>query len=424
MYAWERRVPLVPADVAALRADGVDLVVQRSAKRAFTDEEYRDVGVPVVDVLDDRSRIIGLKEIPVEKIAYDTLYVFFSHTIKGQRHNMPMLARLMKRRCTLIDYERVVDGRGKRLIFFGNYAGLAGMIDALWALGQRLAVEGIESPFSELRQASQYADLEAAKAAVRRVGEAIARDGLPEALTPLTVGVAGYGNVSRGAQQILDLLPICELDPEELERGEALARAGRHAVAKVVFHEEHTVEPSEPGASFALQEFLDHPDRYRARFERYLPHLDVLMNCIYWTPEAPRLVTKAWVRDAGPDRRLRVIGDISCDVEGAIEITVHATEPDRPVYVYDADGDRALPGVAGDGPVVLAVEILPSELPREASAYFSGILKQYVPAVAAADLEAPLEQCGLPPELIRATIVYRGELTAPYRDLERHLREQ
>jgi alpha-aminoadipic semialdehyde synthase len=294
------------------------------------------------------------------------------------------------------------------------------MIDTLWALGRRLAYEGIDSPFSSLQRALDYPDLEAAKAAVQRVGATIATGGLPEVLAPLVIGVVGYGNVSRGAQEILALLPVESLSPEELLTGEA-ARLGGRAVGQVVFREEHTVAPLEEGAPFVLEEFFADPTRYRSAFERFLPHLDVLMNCIYWTPGAPRLVTKRWVREVGAHRRLRVIGDISCDVEGAIEITLKAMEPDDPVYVYDAAGDRVIQGLAGDGPVVLAVEILPSELPREASTYFSGILRRYVPAIATASLEGDLERSGLPPELQRATIVYRGALTAPYRDLEQHL---
>jgi len=420
-YTWERRVPLIPADVASLRSHGIDVVVERSAKRAYTDQEYTDAAVPVVEDLSDCPIIVGLKEVPAERVAADTLYVFFSHTIKGQPCNMPMLARLMEQRCTLVDYERIVDADGRRLIFFGNYAGLAGMIDSLWALGQRLAVEAIDSPFLAVERALHYPDLDAAKDAIRAVGDAIRRDGLPSAIAPLVVGVAGYGNVSHGVQEILQLLPVRALDPSDLLHGRAASLLDRHTVGMVVFREEHTVAPRAAGAPFDLERFFREPTAYRSAFDRYLPHLDVLMNCVYWSPGAPRLVTKAWARDVGAARRLRVIGDISCDVEGAVELTVKATEPDNPVYVYDAVRDRAIDGVDGDGPVVLAVEILPSELPREASAYFSEILKRYIPSIAGASLDEPLETSGLPEELVRATIVHRGRLTPAYRHLEAYL---
>ena len=127
-----------------------------------------------------------------------------------------MLRRMLDLGCTLIDYERVVDEKNRRLIFFGWHAGVAGMIDTLWALGQRLAWEGISNPFADLRQTHTYHDLAEAKEALGRVRARIETEGLPEELAPLIVGVAGYGNVSRGAQEMLDLLPVIEIEPEEV----------------------------------------------------------------------------------------------------------------------------------------------------------------------------------------------------------------
>jgi saccharopine dehydrogenase (NAD+, L-lysine forming) len=120
---------------------------------------------------------------------------------------------------------------------------------------------------------------------------------------------------------------------------------------------------------------------------------------------------------------LRVIGDISCDIEGAIEGTVKSTEPDEPVFVYDPSEDRAIDGVAGQGSVIMAVDILPSELPRDASEYFSGVLMAYVPTIAQADYSVPFEELALPPEIKRAVIVYQGKLTPDYRYIEKYLEE-
>lgn len=422
MYAWERRTPLVPQDAKELQeSHGLRIIVQSSPKRVFSDGDYRRVGVEVQDNLSDCPVIFGIKEIPLEALEPNKTYVFFSHTIKGQPYNMPMLRRILNLGCTLIDYERVTDDNGRRLIFFGNYAGLAGMIDSLWALGKRLAVEGIETPFSRVKRALEYPDLEAAKAGLKAIGEMISRDGLPDRVTPLIVGFAGYGNVSRGAQEILSLFPVEEVSPEELSK---LGEGSDRCVYKVVFKEEDMVEPIDPDAEFDLQDYYSHPERYRGAFERYLPYLDVLMNCIYWEPRYPRLVTKAWVRRNYPGARLRVIGDISCDVEGAIEATVKATEPDNPVYVYDPVQDSPIDGVEGDGPVIMAVEILPTELPRESSTHFSSVLKKYVPAIAGADYSSGFSELDLPPEIKRAVIVHRGGLTADYRYLETFLRKE
>ncbi|MFQ6116956.1 MAG: hypothetical protein ACE5LQ_01675, partial [Candidatus Bipolaricaulia bacterium] len=252
-------------------------------------------------------------------------------------------------------------------------------------------------------------------------GEQIKDEGLPEAITPLIVGLAGYGHVSQGAQEILELLPFQELSPEELPA--SAEGSARDLIYKVVFKEEHMVEPLSPEDRFELQDYYDHPERYRAKFEDYLPYLTVLMNCIYWSPQYPRLVTKGYLKRLyGEGRpRLRVIGDISCDIEGAIECTLRATDPGNPVFVYDPFKEEASDGVAGTGPVVLAVDNLPCELPREASAEFSRVLREFVPQIAQADYSAPFERCDLPPEIRRAVIAYRGELAPDYRYLEKFL---
>lgn len=425
---WERRAPLIPEDVQELRGKyNIEIYLQPSEIRAFPDQDYIRAGARVEEDLSACPVILGIKEFPIEFFELGKAYVFFSHTIKGQPHNMPMLKRILEQGCTLIDYERITDDQGQRLIFFGRHAGLAGMIDSLWALGKRLDWEGIESPFSAVQQALQYKDLEEAEEAVARVGERIAEEGLPESISPLVVGLAGYGHVSQGAQEILDLLPFQEVNPEELPS--IAAGSARNLIYKVVFKEEHLVEPRSPQDRFELQDYYDHPERYRSKFEGYLPYLTVLMNCIYWNRQYPRLVTKRYLRQLYGDAqikstkcpRLRVIGDISCDIEGAIEPTLRATDPGNPVFVYDPFEERAIDGVAGTGPVVLAVDNLPCELPRESSREFSQALKDFVPPLARADYTVPFKKCDLPPEIKRAVIAYRGELTPDYRYLEKSL---
>jgi len=435
MYAWERRAPLTPQDAKELIDKGLEIVAQSSDRRVFTDAEYCQAGIEVADDLAFCPVILGIKEIPIPVLERGKTYVFFSHTIKGQAYNMPMLRQILDMGCTLIDYEKVADKDGRRLIFFGNYAGLAGMIETLWAFGKRLAFEGIPNPFEGVKRALDYPDLETAKEALRGIGKRIEREGLPNKITPLVVGIAGYGNVSRGTQEILDLLPVTEISPGELAalggcsntlgllHPPSKEKASNRVVYKVIFKEKDMVELREGDHLFDLQEYYDHPERYRGVFERYLPHLDILVNCIYWEPRYPRLFSKKTVRELYREGQLqlRVIGDITCDVEGAIECTIKATEPDNPVYVYDPMADRAIDGIAGNGPVVMSVEILPSELPRESSAYFSGVLKGYVPAIAAADYSGDFASCDLPPEIKRAMIVYCGKLTPDYRYIERYL---
>jgi len=327
-----------------------------------------------------------------------------------------MLRRLMELECQLIDYERITDERGQRLIFFSRFAGLAGAVDALWALGRRLEWEDLApNPFAALEQTYRYPTLAAALAAVREVGARIARDGLPAPLCPFVVGVSGYGNVSRGAQEVLDALGAVAVEPADLD-GVFAGPAARRAVHKVVFAERDMVARRESSAPFELQEYYRQPELYEGVFERRLPHLSVFLNCVFWDAPYPRLVTKAAVRRlyAAAPPLLRVIGDVSCDIEGAVELTVKETHIDAPVYVYDPVTGSIADGVAGRGPVVLAVGNLPCELSRESSEAFSAALSPFVPALAATDFSVPFEELALPPELHRALILHHGEFTPGY----------
>jgi alpha-aminoadipic semialdehyde synthase len=183
------------------------------------------------------------------------------------------------------------------------------------------------------------------------------------------------------------------------------------------------VERIDASKQFDLQEYYKHPELYRSAFFRHAPHLTLLVNCIYWEPKYPRLITREQFHElyAGDKPRLRVIGDISCDIDGSVACTVRSTAPDSPIYVYDPRSGETRDGVEGHGPVVLAVDFLPCELPVDASEFFSRSLLPFIPALARADFSAKLADSGLPPELQRATIVYHGQLTEPYQYLQNDL---
>ena len=203
-HEWERRVPLTPDAVARLCKDPeLEVVVQPSAIRVFADGDYAAAGAEVSEELAGCDVVLAVKEIPTALLRKGGAYAFFSHTIKGQAHNMPLLRRLMELDCTLVDYERIVDGKGGRLVSFGRHAGLAGMIDTLHVLGRRLAWLGHDTPFAQVRLAHQYESLAAAEEHLAGLARARA---LPAALCPFVVGFAGYGNVSRGAQEVFGWL--------------------------------------------------------------------------------------------------------------------------------------------------------------------------------------------------------------------------
>jgi len=415
---WEKRVPLIPSHARELaEKHGLEFRVQPSTIRVFTDADYRAAGIAVEEGLAPCPLVFALKEIPVELLEKGKVYVFFSHTAKGQSQNMPMLRRMMELGNTLIDYEKMVDEKGRRVLYFGNYAGHAGMVDTLWALGRRLDVEGLPHPFRGLEPAHCYQSLVELKEAVGKLAWRIVKNGLPRELGTVVFGFFGYGHVSQGAQEIFDLLPVETVRPADVRKLVEANAGAPGRLYKTVFHEEDMVKPVDPSRTFDLQDFYENPQAYRPVTEEVVPYLTAIVNGIYWTPKFPKYVTKAFLKKlyGGSSRpRLKVVGDITCDINGSIESTVQATDSEDPVYVYDPAADRAVLGFEGNGPAVLAVYNLPAELPLESSTYFSGKLKDHVPAIAAADFAGRFETCGLPDVLRRAVILYRGALTPDF----------
>ena len=337
---WERRVPLIPKHVKEFKEKyGIKTIIQSSQIRVYSEDEYIKAGAAVKEDLSNCPTIFAIKEIPIDFFDYGKTYIFFSHTIKGQKYNMPMLRKMIDLKCNLIDYEKIADERGYRLIFFGRFAGIAGMVDTLWAFGQRLSSKNIDTPFNEIKQTIHYKNLDEIKDHFKKIGKKIQQNGLPKSLTPLIIGFAGYGNVSKGGQEILDILPKDEIIPKEMEK--IYDNPSNKCIYKVVFKEEDMVEPISPNDSFDLQDYYQHPEKYHSIFERYIPDLTILMNCIYWNPSYPRLVTKEFIKKKfGKRLRLQIIGDISIDINGAIELTEKATNPDNPVFVYNPLTDK------------------------------------------------------------------------------------
>jgi len=423
-YEKELRAPLTPKHVERLvKEKKLDIIVQNSEKRVFKDEEYKKAGALIENDLKKCSVIFGVKEIPESFFEEDKTYVFFSHTIKGQKHNMPILKRMMELKCNLIDYEKIVDEQGKRLIFFGKYAGLAGMINTLWALGLRLKSFGVETPFLKIRQAHTYHSLEEAKQDISNVGQEIAEEGMHQALRPFVVGFTGYGNVSQGAQEILGLLPIKAISPEKLLKLKYRNKLPNNIIYKVIFKEEHLSENKDKTKEFDLHHYYNNPQDYQSRFTQYIPHLSVLKNCMYWDEHYPRIITRDYLKRAFAASRpkLLAIGDISCDVDGSIESTVKSTLIEDPIYVYNPFSHEITMGYEGEGIQVMAVDILPSELPRDSSSGFGDVLVNFVKPIADTEFDVPFEDLNLPRALKKGLILHKGELTPEFKYLEQYL---
>jgi len=419
---WERRVPLVPADLAELKKNhDVDFIIQPSPIRVFTDDDYRAAGLTVDEDLSGADIIFAVKEIPMSMLTGKKAFVYFSHTIKGQDYNMPMLQHLLDEGGTLIDYERIADEQNRRLIFFSIHAGYAGMIESLVALGLRLELQGRKTPLLEIKHAYEYASLDDAKDHLRQIGEKIKTVGMGDHQQPVIIGLAGYGNVSRGCQEILECLPIRSITVDELPAMAEASVEDAGALLQVIFREEDMVETKSPDAQFVLQDYYQRPGNYRGVFEKFLPYLDLLMNTIYWEDRYPRLVTHKWAKanyGSGKNPRLQVIGDISCDIEGSIEMTLKAPQPDNPYYVYDPSTKSITDGVEGSGPVIMAVDNLPCELPLESSEHFSRVLRDMIAPLAQADFSGDFGGLHLPSYLKKAVITHRGELTPNFRYLQ------
>lgn len=420
---WERRAPLVPDHVRELVAgQGLALSVQPSARRAFSNQDYADAGAEIDSGLAECRVVLGVKEIPPEKLEQGRVYVIFPHVLKGQASSMPMLARLMELGCTLIDYERIVDRKGRRLIFFGRHAGYAGMLDSLWALGQRLAAEGFFTPLEHLRRAHQYSDLEDALHHVARIGEHIRHIGLPVGLRPVVTAFTGSGNVARGAQEVYDRLPVQDIDPQDLRGLAEDSGRPRNAVFRTVLSRGDRYR-RRAGGGYDAAEFLAHPERYESALDDLLPHIMLLIHGAYWEPGQPELVSRqqlASLLASEAQPKLRVLGDVTCDVGGAIAATVRATDPGSPVFRYDPELGE-VDGLEGRGFVVMAVDNLPCELPVDASHHFGDSLVRFVGALARCDWDAPWAQLALPRELRDAVLVHRGEATPPYQGLRQYL---
>lgn len=424
---WETRVPLVPDDVRKIVAGGIEVYVQRFPRRAFADSDFEAAGAILTDNVRECDLVFGVKEIPVAEFVKDQAYMFFSHTIKGQSYNMKMLAALVEKRCTLLDYETVTDDTGSRLVFFGRHAGLAGAVDTLWTLGRRLEELGQDTPFLALSQCRHYPNLAAAKQAVLDVGRGIAQDGLPANLAPMVIGVTGYGNVSSGAQEIVDLLPVVEVSPDDLQEFVRTNGTLTNKVVKVVYKERDLVEPKDPNREFDLQDYYANGSDYKSKFGPHLGLLSVLMNGIYWDEKYPKLADEHQLRnlfaanDGSP--RLTVVGDITCDVDGSLACTVRDTEPGDPCYVYDPETREAPSGFDGPGLAVMAIGNLPCELPASASETFSTALSPFVGDMAAADWSEPeFSNVSLPAPIQRSVILWQGELTPDYAYMREYLR--
>jgi alpha-aminoadipic semialdehyde synthase len=441
---WERRAPLSPNQVGELLKTnpGVKVLVQPCTRRVFSNVEYEKAGATITEDLKEASFLIGVKSPKANSLIPDKSYMFFSHTIKAQPYSMPLLDTILQKNIRLYDYECITHGGRDdtpRSVAFGGYAGRAGMIDGLQGLGLRLLAEGFSTPFLHLPTTYMHQNWAQAQEAVRKMGDLITKNGLPKQLTPLVFAFTGKGNVAKGAKEVFEHLPHEYITVKELAGLKADVEAGRRPANKVygVLVETSDIAQlkGQPDAPFDRQDFTQNPSKYEGKFHRtVLPHIHMLVNGVYWDDRYPRVVTKqqiAHLRSAagGNNRNLRMVADISCDYQGSVEFLERFTTIEDPYFTYNPEAasskDASKPAVTstidGSGILVLGVDNLPSELPRDASEHFGAALLPLIPPVLQSKGDA--EMADLPAELRRACLFSGGDYRPKWNYIAR-LREQ
>lgn len=375
----DKRVPFSPLQVVEIeqRYPHVKVVVQESAVRAFTDDEYREKGIEVRSDVSDCEILMGIKEVPITDLIPKKTYLFFSHTIKKQPYNKKLIQAILNAKIRLVDYEALKDKLNNRLVAFGRFAGIVGAYNGLLTYGKRYGL------FS-MRKASECFDLNDLKIELRKVK-----------LPPIKIILTGGGRVARGAMETLDTAGIRKVNPKDF-----LANTYDEAVYVQLSSADYHVRKE--GGLFNRDEFHQNPQHYKSTFIQFAQAADLLIAGAFWNPKAPVLFTKEQM--AKPDFKIKIIADVTCDIEGSIPSTKRPSTIVDPIYDYNPATDTVEPPLSNpDFVTVMAVDNLPCELPRSASEEFGrDLIDKIIPALVIADKEGVLK---------RGSITKAGKLT-------------
>lgn len=383
----DRRVPLSPAQCKeVIRQFDVEVQVQSSKIRCFSDSEYQQQQIPVKENIDDCDILMGVKEVPVNELIPDKTYLFFSHTIKEQPYNRKLLQTVLERNITLIDYECITDALEKRVIGFGRYAGIVGCYNGFLAYGKRTGRY-------DLKSAHLCADR-------RELDEELKKVDLPAVKIVLT----GGGRVGGGALEVISTIGIRRITPEEL-----LKEDFNEPVYAQLDIEDYN--RTKDGSPFTKSEFYNHPERFEKDFFKFARVAEIYIAGHYWDPQAPPIITAEDVKS--PEFRIKVIADISCDVGGPIAPTIRPSTIEAPLYGYDRVTGRETGFTAENSITVMAVDNLPCELPKDASEDFGNeLINNVLPYLLQEDSDG---------RIAGATIAKSGELTESYKYLTKYV---
>ena len=346
------RTPLTPVQCAVLKTmyPNVDVVVQSSPIRTFDDQSYTAEGIEVVDNLNNCDIILGVKEVPIDFLIANKTYLFFSHTIKKQPYNRALLSAILNKKIRLIDYEVIKDKYKSRLIGFGRYAGIVGCYNGFLTYG-------LKHGSYELKQANLCRNR-------NEVEEELKKVILPNNFRCL---ITGFGRVGHGAKEIIDLLPIKEVSPEEY-----LTQSFNEPIYCQLEASDYYENPN---GLFDKASFYADPSTYHSILQNYALSADIYMPCHYWDNRAPILLSQ---EDFKNNKRLKVVADISCDVNGPLACTIRSSKIGDAIYGWDAESNSECDFKDEQAIAVMAVDNLPCELPKDASEDFGSELLKHV----------------------------------------------
>jgi len=378
----DKRVPFTPFQLQAIQRDyagKITVQVQSSDVRIFTDQEYVDAGIEVVNDISSCDVLFGVKEVQIDQLIPEKTYFFFSHTMKKQPYNRKLLKAILDKNIRLLDYEVLKDDEGNRVVAFGRWAGIVGAYNAFWTYGQKTAL-------FDLKRAKDCFDLEELHKELTKVQ-----------LPPIKIVVTGAGRVARGALEILQKLDIKQVTKEEF-----LFHYFEEPVFVMLKSEDYNKRKSDGG--YDRTEFYRYPERYESHFQKFTEVAEILIASAYWDPAAPKLFELKEIES--DDFQISVIADISCDINGSVPTTIKSSTIINPVFDIDRNTHEALPAFGSQTSIsVMAIDNLPCELPREASREFGEQLTKWV-------IPALLEENA--PILERATIAREGDLTLEF----------
>ncbi|TAH39066.1 MAG: alanine dehydrogenase [Bacteroidetes bacterium] len=389
----DKRVPFIPEQCAQIKKEfpHVELVVQPSDWRGFTQAEYEAKGITIQEDLSDCDILMGIKEVPIDKLIASKTYVFFSHTIKKQAHNRKLLQALLARNIRMVDYECLVDKNENRIIGFGRYAGIVGAYNGIMAYGLRYGL-------FKLKPAHLCHDK-------KEIFQELKNINLPN----IKIVITGGGRVANGACETMGAMNLRKVTPYEF-----LNYTFREPVYTQL-HSEDYYEAKDK-SPYSSWDFHHNPASYRCYFSdpnSFATVTDLLIHCTFWDPRADILFSKTRMRD--PDFRISVIADVTCDLNGSIPSTTKSSTIEDKFYGYDPMTEEIVEPFLPNAIFVMAVDNLPCELPRDASDGFGKhLLERVLPALVTEDVDGLID---------RATIVAGGKLKARFEYLKDFVKE-